>query len=132
MAAALSVLIVDDHEPMRTLLRRVLERAGAEVREAEHGAAALALLAERGAALVICDRAMPGMNGAELVRAVRADPAHAQTRILMLTGHAGAAIAEEARAAGVDAVLVKPLAPSALLKAIAELAIPAARAASRS
>ncbi len=116
--AELEILIVDDHEGMRALLRKVLERAGAErVREAASAADALALLAEQPAQLILADHMMPGMDGMAFVRHVRAS-AGSSARIIMITGRAEAAIAEAAQAAGVDALLVKPVAPSDLIAAI--------------
>lgn len=116
---ALDVLIVDDHEPMRAMLRKVLERAGVgSVRDAASGKAALELLRERGAQLVLVDQTMPEMDGLALVERLRSDPSCAGMRIVMLTGRADAAHAEAARRAGVDAMLVKPVAPSELLAAI--------------
>lgn len=117
----LDVLIVDDHEPMRALLRTVLERAGAMVRTAESGAEAMGLLDEGGADLVICDQNMPGMSGTELVQTLRADARHARARVIMVSGRAEAAFTEAARSAGVDRVLVKPILPSTLIATIADL-----------
>ena len=130
---SLDVLIVDDHEPMRAMLRAVLERSGAaaRVREASCGAQALALMAERSAQLVLCDQSMPGMSGVELLLRLRATPAHAGVRVLLLSGHTDAEFTKAAEAAGADAVLVKPIKPSALLRAIAVLAPAAAPAAIR-
>jgi two-component system chemotaxis response regulator CheY len=117
--AALDILIVDDHEAMRTLLRKVLERAGAaNIRDAASGADALALLAERPAALILADQSMPGMDGTAFVARVRADPVLAGARIVMITGRVDAASAAAATAAGADAVLVKPIAPRDLLSAL--------------
>ena len=116
---ALDVLIVDDHEPMRAMLRKVLERAGVEaIRDAASGKAALDLLRERSAQLILVDQTMPEMDGLALVKNVRGDPACTSVRIVMLTGRGDAAHAEAARRAGVDVVLVKPVAPSDLLAAI--------------
>ena len=116
---ALDVLIVDDHEPMRAMLRKVLERAGVNsVRDAASGAVALNLLRQRSAQLILVDQTKPEMDGLALVERVRADPSCTDIRIVMLTGRADAAHAEAARNAGVDAVLVKPVAPSGLLAAI--------------
>ena len=116
---ALDVLIVDDHEPMRAMLRKVLERAGvSSVRDAASGKAALDLLQERSAQLILVDQTMPEMDGLAFVERVRGDPAYASARIVMLTGRADAAHAEAAHKAGVDAMLVKPVAPSELLAAI--------------
>lgn len=120
--AALEILIVDDHEAMRAVLERSLRRAGAEhVRTATDGQSALTLLAEQPAALILADQRMPGMDGLAFIAAVRSDAALASARILMITGAADTETAAAARAAGADAVLVKPIAPSALLEAIAAL-----------
>lgn len=121
-AADLDVLIVDDHEAMRTLLARILARAGvASVRTAETGAAALAALSERQASLVLADRNMPGMDGLAFVRTLRANPAYGAPRIVMISGDVSAEHAQAARGAGADTVLVKPVSARDLLAAIETL-----------
>jgi two-component system chemotaxis response regulator CheY len=120
--AELDVLIVDDHEGMRVLISRVLVRAGvAGVRAAASGAEALEQLRERPAALVLADQNMPGMDGLAFIRAVRADGALGGPRIIMISGQTSAEHAAAARAAGADAVLVKPVSPRQLLQAINDL-----------
>jgi two-component system chemotaxis response regulator CheY len=119
MLATLPILIVDDHEAMRTLLCTVLERAGAgDVRVAASGEEALALLAEAPAGLVLADQTMPGMDGVALVAHLRADERMHGARIVMISGKNDAAHREEAAQAGVDAVLVKPVSPRALLETL--------------
>lgn len=115
------ILIVDDHEAMRMMLRRMLERAGAQVREAHNGAEALRALSQRGAHLVLCDQNMPGMSGIELVRTLRADRNQTRTRMMILSGNTEAGFTEAAQAAGADAVLAKPILPSKLLDAISQV-----------
>lgn len=118
--ADLDVLIVDDHEAMRTLLTRVLEKAGVtRLRAAATGAEALAQFAERPASLILADQNMPGMVGVAFIAAVRATGAAA--RIIMISGKASAEHAEIARAAGADAVLEKPVSPRDVLAAIEAL-----------
>lgn len=113
----LDVLIVDDHEAMRLLLRKVLERAGAErVRDAGDGAAGLAALADSAASLILVDHRMPDMDGTAFIARVKQSGAAA--KIIMITGHAEPRYAEAARAAGADDVLTKPISPSALVRAI--------------
>ncbi|MBL8544586.1 MAG: response regulator [Hyphomonadaceae bacterium] len=117
--ADLDILVVDDHEAMRTLLLRVLNRAGVpRLRSAEAGAQALALLAERPANLILVDQSMPGMDGAAFIKTVRAEPALASARVIMITGRTETAQTGAARQAGADAVLIKPVTPRALLEAI--------------
>jgi CheY-like chemotaxis protein len=109
--AALAVLIVDDHEAMRALLRQVLERAGvAMIREAATGEEALAELQEHRAQLILVDQNMPGMSGAAFVARVRESGSLA--RIVMITGDA------RAQGVGADALMVKPVSPRELLAAI--------------
>lgn len=117
--ADLDILIVDDHEAMRTLLLKVLNRAGvAKLRAAASAIEGLAALAQRPADLVLADQMMPEMDGLAFVRALRSDAAIAGARVIMISGRAEAAHAEAARAAGADAVLVKPVSPRDLLAAI--------------
>lgn len=107
--AALSVLIVDDHEAMRALLRKVLERAGfGSIRDASNGGDALALLASEPAHLILADRNMP--EGTGFIASARAQGSVA--RIITITGDA------RAEAGGADALLVKPVSPRDLLATI--------------
>lgn len=117
--ADLDVLIVDDHEAMRTLLTRVFTKVGVtRLRTAESAAEALTALRERPATLILADKNMPGMDGLAFLAAVRGEAAFGAPKIVMLSGDASTAHAEAARAAGADVVLVKPVPPSALLAAI--------------
>jgi two-component system chemotaxis response regulator CheY len=117
--ADLDVLIVDDHEAMRTLLSRVLAKAGvARLRTAADGADALAQLSHRPASLILVDQNMPGMNGVAFINAVRSDPALSPARIITISGNTASEHAASARAAGADAVLVKPVSPRDLIVAI--------------
>lgn len=129
---SLDILIVDDHAPMRMMLRAVLERSGVpvHVREAGSGAKALALLLEQPADLVLCDQSMPHMSGVELVLRLRGEPRHAGLRVIMLSGHADPEFTRAAQSAGADAILLKPVKPSLLLRTISAL-MPGARAAVR-
>ena len=69
-----TLLVVDDNPTIRSLLRRVLARAGYRIREAEDGLQALAEIAVEPPALVLTDYLMPRMNDAELVAQVRHRP----------------------------------------------------------
>ena len=102
------ILVVDDEPDQRFLLRRVFERAGHEVSDATDGAAALRAVRESAPDLVVTDMMMPVMDGLELIRCLRGDPATAHIPILAATGDthlAGAA----------DAVMPKPYAGHHLL-----------------
>ncbi len=122
MAADLDVLIVDDHEAMRAMLRTVFARAGAvRVRDAASGAEALALIAESAPNLILADRRMPEMDGLALIARVRATLGPDACRIIMISGQGDAAARDAAHAAGADALLVKPVSPRDLLRAIEAL-----------
>jgi CheY-like chemotaxis protein len=95
------ILVVDDEPDQRFLLRRSLQRAGHEVSEANNGAAALRAVRESPPDLVVTDVMMPIMNGVDLIRCLRGDPATAHIPILAASGDAH-------RAGGADAVLAKP------------------------
>jgi CheY-like chemotaxis protein len=117
--ADLDVLIVDDHEAMRTLLARVLTRVGVtRVRVAADGFEALALLTAQPANLILADQAMPGMDGISFVVAVRGNALFGAPRIIMVSGNTNAEHEAAARAAGADTILVKPVSASDLLAAI--------------
>ena len=104
------ILVVDDEPDLRYLLRRVFERAGHVVADAGHGEAALEVVRGSPPDLVVTDMMMPVMDGAELIRRLRADPLTAQIPILAVTG--------DAQLAGdADAVLGKPWRPQQLLTA---------------
>jgi CheY-like chemotaxis protein len=95
------ILVIDDEPDQRFLLLRILRRAGYEVSEANDGAAALRAVRESPPDLVVTDMMMPVMNGRELIRCLRDDPATAHIPILAVSGDthlAGAA----------DAIVAKP------------------------
>jgi CheY-like chemotaxis protein len=95
------ILVVDDEPDQRFLLRRIFERAGHEVLEAVNGTAALRAVGESRPDLVVTDVMMPVMDGVELIRRLRGDPATARIPIL-------AASADTMLAGDADAVMPKP------------------------
>src|SRR3546814_15528427 len=106
---------VDDDRHLRVALETVLRRAGHEVRVAENGLEIRSLLQEWPADLVICDMLMPGAEGFEVLRAVRAIARDA--RFIMISGASGdfSDILGQAPMLGADAILPKPFAPEDLL-----------------
>jgi CheY-like chemotaxis protein len=102
------ILVVDDEPDLRFILRRIFERAGHEVADAADGAAALECVRRSRPELVVMDMMMPVMDGRELIRRLRADPATAQIAILAVSG-----TCEFADAA--DALLAKPYRPEQIL-----------------
>ncbi len=102
------VLYVEDAEDIRRLHATYLKKAGLRVVEAETGQEALARAAEQTPDCVVLDLGLPGMDGYEVARKLRAEPATANVPIVMLTAHGFRAHMREASAAGCDEYLVKP------------------------
>jgi len=119
--SALKVLLVDDNAHMRTITSAVLQSAGIRlVREAADGAAALEILRDYAADLVIVDFKMFPLDGVEFTRLVRNSPdtANPYLPIIMMTGHSEKSRICEARDAGVTEFVVKPITAKAILDRI--------------
>jgi len=118
----MKILLVDDSPTMLMSLTTILDREGHTYETADSGEDALAVL-DRGFApeLVVTDLNMPGMNGIELVAALRARPGFAFVPILMLTTESKQEMRKQARAAGATGWLVKPVDPEALLKVLQQV-----------
>jgi CheY-like chemotaxis protein len=116
-----TVLLVDDDDLDRFLVRLALDAAGYRVLEAPSAEAALEMMggADRPDAMVV-DFIMTGMDGAELCRKVRAKPALRHVPIVMRTGLEVQNIDELVREAGADRLLAKSGDPSPLLDALAQ------------
>jgi putative two-component system response regulator len=80
------ILVVDDDDEARALMRRVLSGEGYRVEEAHDGVEALAAVSREAPDLVLSDRVMPRMDGMELVRRLKSDPATRLLPVVMLTG----------------------------------------------
>ncbi len=102
------VMIVDDHEEIRTSITRLARGWGHEVAVAADGPSALSLAEAFQPECAIVDLSMPGMNGIELGRRLRQRFPPAQLCLIALSGYAGADIRDACLAAGFDAYLVKP------------------------
>ena len=120
----LKVLIVEDNQHMRALLRALLNSAGIrDILEANNGATALAVLREKKCDLVLSDLAMKPMDGLEFSRTVRTggQSLNPFLPIIMITGHTEKHRVEAARDAGVTEFLVKPITAHSLFSRIAEI-----------
>jgi CheY-like chemotaxis protein len=115
-AASVRVLVADDEGDIRALVCLAVRKAGAaEVTAVADGTAALASARAGLPDLAVLDVSMPGATGLEVCAALRADPATAGIRILLLS--AGASLEDVARglAAGADAYLAKPFSVAGLV-----------------
>ncbi len=105
----LNILIVDDFDTMRKIVRNLLRDIGFDkVTEADDGATALPLLQNGNFEFLITDWNMPKMTGIELLKAVRADQKLAKLPVLMVTAEAKREQIIEAAGAGVNGYIVKP------------------------
>lgn len=121
-----TILIVDDEAPILDLVRFTLEDADVRVVEASDGAEALVLARRIKPDLVLLDVQMPRLNGLEVCRQLRLEPAFARTPIVMLTAAGQEADRARGREAGADEYLTKPFSPLALL-ALVEALVPETR-----
>lgn len=115
------VLIVEDDENTRAAYRAVLELAGWTVDEATGGGEALRLAALHPPRLALVDISIPGIDGWETTRRLKAGAPADGLTVIAVTGHALDDDRREARAAGCDAYLVKPITPRQLLAEIERL-----------
>jgi two-component system chemotaxis response regulator CheY len=121
MVQSLAVLIVDDNQYMRKVLRNILVSIGVKnIHEAVDGIAGLEAIRMFGPDLVILDWEMPLLNGAELVRIVRSPGVFPMpdVPIIMLSGHAERWRVIEASRLGVNEFLMKPVSGKAILDRI--------------
>jgi CheY-like chemotaxis protein len=117
-----TVLVVEDRPTDRELLVSLLGSSGYDVLEAETGDEALRLTREWRPDLVIADMLVPEMDGLDLARAIRADPAISAIPIVLYTATYELWELERlARAAGVSLVLRKPTDPKEILSAVVSL-----------
>ena len=122
----LRALVVDDNATNRGILSKQLSSWRVKSSVSEDARAALEHLRRAGAEgepydLAILDMQMPDMDGVELARAIKADPLLAPTRLVLLTSVGSRGDGEEARQAGVEAYLTKPVKQSELYDCLATL-----------
>ncbi len=112
-----SILLIDDNDQIRALLRRVLEEAGYFVIDAANGREGLRQFRQTPVALVITDLLMPDSDGLEVTMTLRRESPH--VKIIALTGGAGEPnLLEVAKLLGAHRTMKKPLEMTELLKAV--------------
>lgn len=127
-----SIIVIDDEEDIRIVLKEILERAGFDVKTASNSDDGLELLRNGGADLVITDIIMPGRDGVETVYDIKKE--FPSTRVIVISGGGNvapmdyepssiktAAYLASAAAAGADATLTKPFDRKEILDAVNEL-----------
>jgi PAS domain S-box-containing protein len=116
--AGVDVLLVDDEADTLMLFKTTLESHGARVRPAATAAEALAIADEWRPRLLVSDLGLPGIDGYELLRAIRAKTAHRTLAAVAVTAYARADDRARARAAGFDAYVSKPVDPAELVRTL--------------
>ena len=103
------ILIVDDEEPMRFLIKEFLSTGGHELYTANGAKQAFDVMTSKKIDLAIIDRNMPSVGGVDLVRTMRLNPKTTKIKTLMCTGSSVTREIDEAFSAGVDDYVLKPL-----------------------
>ncbi|MGE0859275.1 MAG: ATP-binding protein, partial [Gammaproteobacteria bacterium] len=119
------ILVVDDNRDAADSLAMLLEMMGLEVRVAYDGRAALDLLANYGAEVVLLDIAMPEMDGIEVARRIRDQSAGRHVVLIAMTGWSEEELARRGARADFDLHLIKPVSGAVLLGTLATLPVPA-------
>jgi DNA-binding response OmpR family regulator len=122
------VMLVEDEEPLRLLLRLTLDLSSVEIVEAADGETALEKAYLEHPDVILLDWTLPGMDGLDVCRKLRGDddPAIRDARIVMLTGHTRDDERKQGLDAGADDYLTKPFSPEQLLDKLSELLGPRA------
>jgi CheY-like chemotaxis protein len=112
------VLIVDDENNVRRLVAATLSGGDYQILQAKDGIEALDLIRREHPTVVLLDIQMPGLDGVEVCRQVKADPKLRDTVIVMLTAQAQMDARRRAAAAGADTFLTKPFSPLQVLEIV--------------
>jgi len=115
-----TILVVEDQEDNRQILRDLLSSAGYKMNEAGDGQEALAAVAKNRPDLILMDIQLPIMDGYEATRRIKADPKTRTIPIVVVTSYALSGDEAKAREAGCDAYVTKPYSPRQLLAKIKE------------
>ena len=115
------ILIIEDEEPLRVLLRYNLEAEGYEVAAAAHGDEAETLIREATPDLILLDWMLPGLSGIELCRRLRSRARTRQVPVIMLTARGEEAERVRGLITGADDYVVKPFSVPELLARVRAL-----------
>ncbi|MBL52654.1 MAG: chemotaxis response regulator CheY [Pseudomonadota bacterium] len=111
----MKILVVDDFSTMRRIIKNLLKDLGfSNIQEAEDGSTALPMLQQGDFDFVVTDWNMPGMQGIDLLRAIRADDKLKHLPVLMVTAEAKKEQIVAAAQAGVNGYVVKPFTAATL------------------
>lgn len=119
--APLNALVVDDSPTVRTQLSNVVHRFGLHCQTAADAASALALLAQQSFDIIYVDVVMPEMDGYQLTRAIKRDPRHKRTPVVILTSQSSPFDRARGALAGCNHFLVKPVGLGSFYEATAKV-----------
>jgi two-component system cell cycle response regulator DivK len=114
------ILVVEDTEDNRRIIRDLLTSAGYEMIEALDGGAGVAMAAEHKPDLILMDMQLPVLDGYEATRRIKADPALAHIPVIAVTSYALSGDEAKTKAAGCNAYVAKPFSPRQLLAKVRE------------
>ncbi|GBD03547.1 Chemotaxis protein CheY [bacterium HR19] len=115
----MKILVVDDHEPMRRIIKTILRQAGfSDSEEAVDGKDAIAKLKEKKFDVVLLDQNMPGLTGIEVLKIIKQDPELKNIPVIMVTAETSKEKVMEAIQLGVSDYIVKPFTAEILKKKI--------------
>lgn len=123
-----TILLVEDNPDNRTIYGTILRHVGYNVAEAGTGEEGLRLARELVPSLVLMDVAMPGIDGWEATRILKADPSTAGIPVVALTAHAMTEDRRRAEEVGCDGYLSKPIEPRRVVEEVRRLLEQAAAA----
>jgi DNA-binding response OmpR family regulator len=112
------LLIVDDEEGIRSLVRMTLDGGAFQILEARDGSQALEIARKHHPDIVLLDVMLPDISGIEVCRALKSDPLMDSTTVVMLTAKAQHSDVDEAEDAGADGYFTKPFSPIALVQRV--------------
>lgn len=115
------ILVVEDQEDNRQILRDLFDSVGIAMIEAHDGEAAVRLAASERPDLILMDIQLPVLDGYEATRQIRANPALKAIPIIVVTSYALSGDEDKALAAGCDSYVAKPYSPRQLLAKIRQL-----------
>jgi CheY-like chemotaxis protein len=119
--AGVNVLLVDDEADTLNLFRTTLEGSGARVRPAATAAEALAVAGEWRPDLLVSDLGLPGIDGYQLLRAIREKTALRELAAVAVTAYARPEDRDRALAAGFQAYVSKPVDPAGLVRTLSDV-----------
>jgi len=114
----IKIVLIEDDEPSQYFYGMVLQRAGYAVLPARFGKAGVRMVRDELPGLVVVDLGLPEMDGLEVIRSLKTDPATRDIPVVVVTVHVFDRDREAAFEAGCDEFLEKPLPPSELLAAV--------------